>query len=134
MVVGHYEIFSAGDHGDMSEMKQYLLPLLQKYDVDAYICGHDHISEILTYGDQAYIVAGAGAMVDYLKTTTSANLIWYGVGYSAFGSVVATTSALTFSFIDTSGNTKVGAVFCSVYLLSPCSLLAAIAHAVITTI
>ena len=52
LVVGHYEVFSAGDHGDMSEMKQYLLPLLQKYDVDAYICGHDHISEILTYGDQ----------------------------------------------------------------------------------
>ena len=108
LVVGHYEVFSAGDHGDMSEMKQYLLPLLQKYDVDAYICGHDHISEILTYGDQVYVVAGAGAMVDYLKATTTANLVWYGVGYSAFGSVVATTSALTFSFIDTSGDTKVG--------------------------
>ena len=109
LVVGHYEVFSAGDHGDMSEMKQYLLPLLQKYNVDAYICGHDHISEILTYGDQVYVVAGAGAMVDYLKATTSANLIWYGVGYSSFASAVVTTSALTFNFIDTSGDTKVDA-------------------------
>lgn len=47
IVVGHYPIFSRGEHGDISELKEYLLPLLIKYKVNAYICGHDHISEHL---------------------------------------------------------------------------------------
>ena len=47
LVVGHYPVFSAGEHGDTTELKTYLLPLLEKYNVDAYFCGHDHISEHL---------------------------------------------------------------------------------------
>ena len=46
LVAGHYPIFSVGEHGDTSELKDYLLPLLQKYNVDAYFCGHDHLSEV----------------------------------------------------------------------------------------
>ena len=45
LVAGHYPVFSAGEHGDTGELKQYLLPLLETYNVDAYFCGHDHISE-----------------------------------------------------------------------------------------
>jgi tartrate-resistant acid phosphatase type 5 len=47
IVVGHYPVYSAGDHGDSAELKTYLQPLLEKYNVDAYFCGHDHISEHL---------------------------------------------------------------------------------------
>ena len=49
IVVGHYPIYSSGEHGDISELKEYLLPLLLKYNVHAYFCGHDHISEHLRY-------------------------------------------------------------------------------------
>jgi hypothetical protein len=87
-------------------MKSYLLPLLQKYNVDAYICGHDHISEILKYQNQLYVVAGAGSQTDYYKASSTAATVWYGAGYSAFGTVEATTTYLKFSFVDTSGNTK----------------------------
>ena len=47
LVVGHYPIFSRGEHGDISELKEYLLPLLIQYKVNAYLSGHDHISEHL---------------------------------------------------------------------------------------
>jgi 3',5'-cyclic AMP phosphodiesterase CpdA len=44
LVAGHYPVFSTGQHGDTSELKSYLLPLLTKYKVHAYFCGHDHFS------------------------------------------------------------------------------------------
>jgi 3',5'-cyclic AMP phosphodiesterase CpdA len=47
-VVGHYPVFSPGSHGDTDELLLYLQPLLEQYRVDAYICGHDHLSAHLT--------------------------------------------------------------------------------------
>jgi 3',5'-cyclic AMP phosphodiesterase CpdA len=47
LVAGHYPVFSKGSNGDTSELKTYLLPLLKKYSVHAYFCGHDHLSEVL---------------------------------------------------------------------------------------
>ena len=44
LVAGHYPVFSTGEHGDTSELKNYLVPLLEKYRVHAYFCGHDHLS------------------------------------------------------------------------------------------
>lgn len=41
----------------------YLQPLLEQYGVDAYLCGHDHISEWLTHKGITYIVAGGGVWV-----------------------------------------------------------------------
>lgn len=56
LVVGHYPVFSKGEHGDISELTTYLLPLLEKYNVHAYFCGHDHLSEVynFSYFDQSY--------------------------------------------------------------------------------
>ncbi|KAE8690937.1 Purple acid phosphatase 3 [Hibiscus syriacus] len=42
IVVGHHKIKSAGQHGNTHEFDLHLLPLLQAYDVDLYINGHDH--------------------------------------------------------------------------------------------
>lgn len=47
VVVGHYPIFSSGEHGDTSELLTYLQPLIEEFNVSAYIAGHDHISEHL---------------------------------------------------------------------------------------
>ena len=49
LVAGHYPVYSAGEHGDTDELIEYLLPLLVEFKVDAYLCGHDHISEHLMY-------------------------------------------------------------------------------------
>lgn len=45
LVFGHYPIFSRGEHGDTDELVDLLEPLFLKYNVSAYFCGHDHITE-----------------------------------------------------------------------------------------
>ena len=47
IVAGHYPVFSTGSKSDSYELRQYLQPLMEKYGVDVYICGHDHVSEHL---------------------------------------------------------------------------------------
>ena len=47
IVLGHYPVVSAGSNGDVEELMTYLVPLMDAYAVDAYICGHDHMSEHL---------------------------------------------------------------------------------------
>ncbi len=39
-----------GDHGDTPELKRHLKPLLERYGVDAYLCGHDHVLEYMKDG------------------------------------------------------------------------------------
>lgn len=65
IVVGHHPVFSQGDHGDTPELQAYLRPLLNKYGVQAYICGHDHnLQHMEVPGDQTqYILSGAGSQV-----------------------------------------------------------------------
>lgn len=41
-VVGHYPIYSGGEHGNTAELVNNLLPMLKKANVDMYLCGHDH--------------------------------------------------------------------------------------------
>lgn len=42
IVAGHYPIYSGGEHGNTPELQAQVKPLLEKYGVDAYLCGHDH--------------------------------------------------------------------------------------------
>jgi Calcineurin-like phosphoesterase len=107
-VTGHYPVFSVGEHGDTSELSTNLLPLLRKYEVDAYFCGHDHISEHLVKDGIHYFIAGGGSMTDYIGSVdkTSANPLWYGEGFSAFAAGVATRDCFTIAYIDADGKTK----------------------------
>ena len=49
VMAGHYPVYSSGEHGDIQELLTYLLPLIREFNVDAYIAGHDHISQHLRY-------------------------------------------------------------------------------------
>lgn len=79
------------------------MPYLEKYNVHAYLSGHDHISEHLSYKNIHYFVVGAGSMIDQLKHTSQAELLWSGAGYSAFGVMTASVESLRISFVDSTG-------------------------------
>lgn len=62
IVFGHHPVFSNGKHGDTPEIKQHLRPLLEKYGVDFYFCGHDHDRQLLQpVAGVNYIVSGTAA-------------------------------------------------------------------------
>jgi tartrate-resistant acid phosphatase type 5 len=102
LMVGHYPIFSAGSHGDSEEMVSTIQPLITKYGVHAYFCGHDHISEHLMHEGSHYFVAGAGSKTDALGSDGSeADLLWAGTGYSAYGIGIATNDVFTVTYVNT---------------------------------
>lgn len=62
IVYGHHPVYSYGMHGNEERMMDLVRPLLEKYLVDAYICGHDHDRQLIgPVKGVHYIVAGTGA-------------------------------------------------------------------------
>lgn len=58
VVCGHYPIFSNGGHKKSLETTRKLLPILNKYSVDIYLSGHDHVAEMHHYEKTIHIVSG----------------------------------------------------------------------------
>lgn len=63
LVYGHHPVFSGGEHGNAPELFERLVPLLERYPVDAYIAGHDHTLIHLLRGPVHYWVTGAGSKI-----------------------------------------------------------------------
>lgn len=61
-------MLAAGAHGPYRVVSRKLKPLLQKYNVDAYFCGHEHNLEHLRRKGVDYYVMGAGAFLDDSRT------------------------------------------------------------------
>ena len=74
VVGGHYPVFSVSEHGPTDCLVKQLMPLLQKYKVSAYISGHDHNLQHLSYTKYnhtvEYMVTGANS----LNTASTAHL------------------------------------------------------------
>lgn len=58
IVCGHYPIFSNGQHNKSNEIKRILLPIFNRYSVDIYLSGHDHIAEMHQYEKTIHIISG----------------------------------------------------------------------------
>lgn len=60
-MAGHYGVLSQGEHGDTAYLKTNLLPLLLRYRVDVYLCGHDHTLQHLEDKGVHFFINGNGA-------------------------------------------------------------------------
>jgi len=62
IVYGHHPVFSYGKHGNEGRMIDLVRPLLEKYEVAVYLCGHDHDRQLLApVGGVYYLVCGTGS-------------------------------------------------------------------------
>lgn len=64
VVFGHHPVYSNGLYGNLPEMIDTVLPLLEGYGVDVYISGHEHDLQLLEPVNGVHqVVSGAGASV-----------------------------------------------------------------------
>lgn len=60
-VIGHHPIYSGGKkYGDTPELIKYVEPILKKYHVQAYICGHEHNLQCLYKDGIYFFISGGG--------------------------------------------------------------------------
>jgi len=121
LVAGHYPIFSTGKNGpgDMESMVETVFPLLAKYDVDAYLCGHDHMLEHLVYSyyvtdnsgsgttkrSMDFIISGAAGKPDnqLYTSATSAATMMFAAATGGFIFSTVTPKVLSIRFVDYTG-------------------------------
>jgi len=83
-VIGHYPVYSIAEHGPTACLVERLNPLLHKYNVTAYIAGHDHnLQHLVTSSGSVtnpvtvhYIISGAASRVD--KSTKNKHEVPFG--------------------------------------------------------
>lgn len=116
IVAGHYPVWSIGQYGPTQCLVDKLRPLLHKYGVSAYFCGHDHDLQHLrdTYLGHTvdHVVSGCADLVadstTHLKSVPSGSLKFHWGDDSLLvngGFVVAqaTDASLTLTYYETNG-------------------------------
>jgi len=101
LVIGHYPVFSAAvmEHGDTPVLIDYLKPLFEKYNVDAYFSGHDHILQHNSNEKVQYFGSGAGGKASTRLDPTSPHLMGYSVGRRGFMTHTVNSSSMITNFI-----------------------------------
>lgn len=101
IVVGHHPVYSAAPgHGDTKELIADLLPVLQKYGVQIYFCGHDHVLQHLVDGGVNFFVCGGGSSPRSVNQRKDAQ---FGAGSAGFLSMTLTATAAQATYIDDKG-------------------------------
>ena len=111
-VIGHRHAFTAGDAGAVTtEIVDVLIPIMNRNNVDAYICGHDHnlqhLRNISGVGLD-YVISGAGGALlsryiqsneDYIRDVYDIDTIFFEMTYGFVTLTVEKTFA-QFDFFD----------------------------------
>ena len=92
VVYGHHPVFSYGHHGDEKRMIDLIRPILEKYEVDLYLSGHDHDRQLIQpLNGVHYIVSGTGSKsrdTQYGQTTifaaTNLGFAWFRTSANDF--------------------------------------------------
>jgi tartrate-resistant acid phosphatase type 5 len=103
-VFGHHPVFSASHtHGDTKELIAMLKPILEKYKVQFYICGHDHDFQHLRVksGNVDYIVTGTGGEPRPASFRNDTSV--FSKSVPGFSLVSVRSDSATIYFMDTKG-------------------------------
>jgi len=112
-VAGHFPVYSAAEHGPTECLLTKLKPLLEKYNVTAYLCGHDHNMQHIHEDSSPvhYFVSGAGNFIDKSMKhagdlpTNSLRFYWAEyLGLGAFATMKITSSSAVVSYYTGIGN------------------------------
>lgn len=117
IVAGHFPVYSISSHGPTKCLVDNLRPLLHKYSVSAYICGHDHnlqhLSDTYLGTTVDYIVSGASNFNDNSTEhekdvpPESLKFFWgleeFELIHGGLVVVSATLENLTVTFFETNG-------------------------------
>jgi tartrate-resistant acid phosphatase type 5 len=102
-VIGHHPIYSAGSgHGNQEDMIRLVLPILQKYKVQAYFAGHDHDLQHLKAGDINLFISGGGSEHRPVAPTAQTQ---FGQSTSGFALASVRANDMQVRMIDNLGNT-----------------------------
>lgn len=114
LVAGHYTIYSMAWHGDTPDLITCLVPLLRKYHVQAYLNGHDHVLQQISWEGVEYLTSGRGALTDSWPPETYSTdkhdtLAAQGMRFVAwtpgFGTGTVSLEQLAVTFITQHGET-----------------------------
>ena len=101
IVVGHHPIYSSvGNHGNTKELIDDILPLLQKYGVRIYCCGHEHFLQYLVHGTINFFVCGGGSVS---RPVSERDDVKFGIGSPGFLSMSLTPALARVIYFDDKG-------------------------------
>lgn len=107
LVIGHHTMRSVGEHGDTTELFQQMLPILEEYNVDLYIIGHDHCLEhikSLTSSIQFFTSGGGSKSWRGMKKNADMNGLEMFYDGQGFMSIKITHTNLHAIFYNIEGN------------------------------
>jgi tartrate-resistant acid phosphatase type 5 len=102
VVVGHHPIRSGGHHGGSATLKEQLEPLLTRYGVQVYICGHDHTLQHVQAGGLHHICTGAGSSAGEVGSIKGTRFAGSEPGFAVF---TLAPGAMGLGFRGAGGNT-----------------------------
>lgn len=108
IVVGHHPIYTVGKRkkaaggGIQKELETALVPLFEKYKVQAYVAGHEHDLQVIRRpgGTVTYLVSGAGSETRALGVPDPKDGRLFAVASAGFMALALTPNALTVELVD----------------------------------
>jgi len=102
IVAAHHPVYSGGEHGNTPEMIEEIEPILTKYKVNLYLCGHDHdMQHIKMPGSNInYFVAGSGSK---LRKTAKTDNSLFASSENGFLNIRIEKDFIEATFIDVTG-------------------------------
>lgn len=102
IAAAHHPVYSGGVHGNTPELIEKFKPILEKYKVNLYLCGHDHDMQYLKPPDGSvnYFVAGSGSQ---LRKAGSNIYSKFYASENGFLAVTVSEKSITAKFVDVNG-------------------------------